>query len=94
MDELIRSYEAASQYPKNLICHQVYPHVLDSYILQLDAREDSLFSGENKAVADFWQFDHVGQGFWHKCVRNTVELREQLRIGALPQRLDPRCQFM
>jgi hypothetical protein len=94
MDELLSSLEAVPKYPKNLICHQVYPHVLDSYVSRLDEREQTLFCDKRKAAVDFWQFDHAGQGFWDKRVCNDVELREQLRIGVLPQRLDPRCQFM
>jgi hypothetical protein len=94
MDELIRSFSGAHEYPKNLVCHQVYPHILESYIRKLDERNNNLFSADHKVLVDFWQFDHAGQGFWDKCVRDAVELREQLRIGALPQRHDPRCRFM
>jgi hypothetical protein len=94
MDELVRSYEAASEYPKNLVCHHTFQHVLDSYSLRLGERKDSLFSDESKAAVDFWQFDHASQGFWDKRVHNASELHEQLRIGSLPQRLDPKCRFM
>jgi hypothetical protein len=94
MDELVRSYDAASEYPQNLVCHHTYQHVLDSYRLRLSERENSLFYDESKAAVDFWQFDHAGQGFWDKRVHNALELREQLRIGSLPQRFDPKCRFM
>ena len=94
MDEVVRSYEAAHDYPKSLVCHQHYEHVLDSYLTRLNEREDSLFYGESRAAVHFWQFDHASQGFWDRCVHNALELREQLRIGSLPQRLDPKCQFM
>jgi hypothetical protein len=94
MDELIRSYDAAPEYPTNLICHHTHQHVLDSYLVRLGERGDSIFCHESKAAVDFRQFDHADQGFWDKCVHNPVELREHLRIGSVPQRLDPKCQFM
>lgn len=94
MNELIRSYEAALEYPRNLVCHRLYPHVLDTYTLRLRERELDFFTDEDMAAVDFWEFDEDAQGFWHKHVHNTAELHEQLRVGILPQRPDPICRFM
>jgi uncharacterized protein len=62
MDALAISCDAAREYPKNLICHNTYQHVLDSYARRLKEREDSLFCSLNKAAVNFWQFDHEAQG--------------------------------
>ena len=62
MDELIHSYRAAAQYPRNLVDHHAYQHVLDMYVNQLNEKGDSLFCGPSKVVINFYQFDHESQG--------------------------------
>lgn len=62
MDELARSCDAAPEYPKNLVCHQTHQYVLESYVRRLEERGDNLFCGQNKAIVNFWQFDHEAQG--------------------------------
>lgn len=62
MDELAHSCDAATEYPKNLVCHHTHQHVLDSYVHKLEERGDNLFCSPNKAVVNFWQFDHEAQG--------------------------------
>ena len=65
MDRLVRSCDAAAEYPKILVCRQDSDgHVLDEYVKRLDDREDHLFSHESEAALHFWQFDHEGQGAW------------------------------
>lgn len=111
MDQLIGSLNAALEYPKNLVCHHSYQHVLESCSQRLKDRENNLFCNANKALVSFWQYDVQGQGmarenrsgyykancpaeFGEKPVRNIADLREQLRLGISPQRLDPKCRFM
>jgi hypothetical protein len=60
MDELMRSCADARDYPRNLVCHNTYQHVLSSYLQGLNAREQSLFCSENKAAVDFWEIDDGG----------------------------------
>lgn len=62
MDELIHSYRAAAKYPRNLVDHHTYQHVLDSYVNQLNDKEDNLFCGPSNVLINFWQFDHESQG--------------------------------
>lgn len=62
MDRLVRSNDAAAEYPKNLVYQQSDVHALNQYVKHLDDREDHLFSHESNAAVHFWQFDHEGQG--------------------------------
>lgn len=62
MDDLTCPCDAAREYPENLVCHQTYQHVLKSYRHRLEERGDNLFCSPDKAVVNFWQFDHEARG--------------------------------
>ena len=57
MNDFNHSCNAASTYPKNLISPGEYQHNLQSYVHQLDQRQDELFDIDAKAALHFWDLE-------------------------------------
>jgi hypothetical protein len=49
-------------YPKNIVCHNSYDHVLTAYTEQLDEQESRLFCDELKAAVYIWHYDEAKKG--------------------------------
>jgi hypothetical protein len=62
MDEFVRSNDAASEYPKNLVCHRNHQHVLDAYVDQVNERAVRLFCRPDRAAVNFLQLDDESRG--------------------------------
>ncbi len=60
--ELTILIEAAADYPRNIVRHNIYEHSLEAYCRLLDERESRLFAKEAEAAVDFWEFDFDGKG--------------------------------
>ena len=62
MDQLTRSWNAAANYPRNVIGHDSYEHNLDAIFERLNERESQLFGKDGEGALDFWEFDDQKQG--------------------------------
>ena len=58
--QLIVSCGEALEFPRNLVRHDSYEHVLDSYHNRLNEHEERLFQAESKSALDFSELDHGG----------------------------------
>ena len=54
------SCEAALEFPRNLVRHDSYEYILNSYHSRLDEHEKRLFQDESKSTLDFSELDHDG----------------------------------
>ena len=64
-DAFIKSCDTALTFPKCLVYHNTYEHILDAYIERLKKEETRLFFNENRADAEFWDYRTQARG---KCV--------------------------
>ena len=61
-EELTKSIEAAADYPRNIVRHNIYEHSIEAYSRLLDIRENALFAKQAEAALEFWEFDFDGKG--------------------------------
>lgn len=62
MDLLVKSCNAAAEFPKNLIYPGAYNHTLEKYVRRLDQDETRLFSRNADAAVDIWQLEDQRKG--------------------------------
>lgn len=58
----IQACSAAAEYPKNVVCHNIYDYLLVAYTEHLDEQENRLFCDELKAVVHMRQYDEAKKG--------------------------------
>ena len=58
----MQSCTNATEYPKNIVCHNSYDYLLTAYTEQLDAQESRLFCEESKAVICIRHYDEAEKG--------------------------------
>jgi hypothetical protein len=59
---LMQSCNNAAEYPKNIVHHNVYEHVLDAYAEQLNEQQNRLFCEDSKAALYLQDYDDRVQG--------------------------------
>jgi hypothetical protein len=58
----IQSCTNAAEYPKNIVFHNSYDHLLIAYTEHLDEQESRLFCDESKAVVHIRHYDEAKKG--------------------------------
>jgi hypothetical protein len=44
-----------ASYPRNLVHHNTFDHVLEAHVDRLDTQDERLFSGEEKTDVELWE---------------------------------------
>lgn len=97
MNHFINSCNAATTYPKNLISPSEYQHTLQTYVDELNVREEKLFDTDDKAALDFWDLGDGAASTYYRYwnLRQSVLTRPigfQL-IRTKPQELENHIHF-
>ena len=73
-EKFIRSCNDAIAYPNNLVYHNSYDHVLQSYVERLDEHEKRLFFGESRASLSIRDYDDDVKGLQVSSTRLVHQL--------------------
>jgi len=94
MERFQESCCSAATFPRNLVNHGTYDHILRKYSERLDEKQDRLFCGAGEASVDLLESQDHETDFNPFCVKTTDEMQDQLRL-VLPRGLkDPLCRFI
>jgi len=56
------SCDAAASFPKSLVYHNTYKHILDTHVERLNKQENRLFCDEDKADLELWEYRDQSTG--------------------------------
>jgi hypothetical protein len=49
------SLDSSASYPRNLVHHNTFDHILEAHVDRLDKQEERLFSCEGKTDVELWE---------------------------------------
>lgn len=67
--DFFESFDAAHEYPTNLVYSHRYDYQLQECQRQLDVNDSKLFGDED--LVDFLQTDGENPGMWYSCLQQT-----------------------
>ncbi|KAM3071949.1 hypothetical protein ACMFMG_008417 [Clarireedia jacksonii] len=87
------SCESAAEFPKNLVYHDTYNHVLQSYTERLELQESRLFFDESKSNLWFRDYKDGIEAFVNTSICGMDKLRAYLTDGDSGI-TDPKCRYL
>ncbi|CZR56656.1 uncharacterized protein PAC_06545 [Phialocephala subalpina] len=88
------SVASFDDYPKNLVHHNTYYHILQAYADRLTKEDDRLFCNENETDVELWEYKVEPTGFVSCNPKTLEELRTHVAGLHLFAQDDPQCRFM
>ncbi|RDL30167.1 uncharacterized protein BP5553_10445 [Venustampulla echinocandica] len=93
-DSFRDSLNKSASFPKSLVYHRAYEHVLEAHVDRLNEQDDRLFSCEDKTNLELWEYGAQSTGFKSHHFNNSTQLRNHFVGGQLFAEVDPQCRFM
>jgi len=74
-----------ANYPKNLVHHNTFDHILEGDVNRLDSQEWRLFSSEEKSNVELWESGVQPSGkVSRKCLEICIVMLKSCRVFGFP----------